>query len=170
MPRTLLIAAFVFAVFVSPLHAAETPAPAAAPAAAMPAVAGNDDLGPSEARTAKMRARYNKIPPEQKEEIRKKAERRMQERFERLSPQQQQQVVGLQEQVAKLDKEERSIFLARIHQKAYLERQQKKAMKEQQGKATTPVPTATPASAPAAITPTATPAAAPSEPAKPVSP
>ncbi len=116
--------------------------------------------GPSEARVGKMRGRWSKMTPEQREEMRKKATRRLEERYERLSPQEQAQINGISAQIDKLSKEQRSIMLARIHQKAYQERQQKKLMKEQEDKA---------AEKPAAAAPA--PAAAPAAPAgKPASP
>jgi hypothetical protein len=129
----------------APAPKAETPA---APAAAAPAAVS--DPGASEARVSKMRDRWRKMTPKQKEEMRQKADRRLQERYERLSPQEQAQINTLIAEAEKLNKEQRSIFLAQIHEKAYKERQQKKLMKDEETK-----PVADPtAAAPAAASPT----------------
>jgi hypothetical protein len=165
--RSLLIAAaFVFMAL--PAFAEEKPAaapaqaaePAAAPAPkaaapATPAAAAVADPGASEARVSKMRDRWRKMTPKQKDDMRQKADRRLQERYERLSPQEQAQVNSIVTEVGKLNKEQRSIFLAKVHESAFKERQQKKLMKDEETKPiasppAAPVPAAAPPTAPVA--------------------
>jgi hypothetical protein len=127
--------------------------------AAPPTPTADGGAPPSENRVARMRDRWRKMTPEQREEMKTKAARRLQERYERLSPQEQTQVTGIMDQIGKLSREQRSILLARVHQKAAQERTQRRLIKEQEAKPDA-MPAATPASAPA-------PAAPPAEPAKP---
>ncbi len=120
----------------------------------VPAAATQGSPPASEARIGKMRDRWRKMTPEQREDMRKKASRRLQERYERLSPQEQTQLNNIESEIAKLSREQRSVLMARVHKKSYDERQQRKAMKEQEAKgaaAGSPPPVATPgAPAPAA--------------------
>src|SRR5262245_47160947 len=109
--RHLAVAAFVIAVLACPPVHAQQAAPAqqaAAPAAAA-------DPGASEAQISKMRERWRKMPAQQREEMRQKAERRLKERYERLSPQEQAQINTLHDEIAKLNKEQRSIFRAQYN-------------------------------------------------------
>ncbi len=83
-----------------------------------------------EKREGKMRDRWRKMTPEQRDEMRQKAERRLQERFERLSQQEQGQVNNILAEMDKLSKEQRSVLMAMVHQKSYKSGQQKKKMEE----------------------------------------
>jgi hypothetical protein len=136
-----LIPAFAFAVLICPPVFAEEPAAApvgpsepqaAAPQAAAPAAVA--DPGASEARRSKMRGRWTKMTPQQREEMRQKAARRLQERYERLSPQEQAQINTIFAEVGKLNKEQRSVYLAQLHEQEYKQREQKKLMKAQETK------------------------------------
>jgi hypothetical protein len=126
---------------------AETPA--AAPAPSAKATVSTDDK-----REGKMRDRWRKMTPEQREEMRKKAERRLQERYERLSQTEQGSVNTIMAEMEKLSKDQRSVLMARIRQKAHKDRLQRKVMKEMEKKATPAV--VIPAVAPPTVaTPTA---------------
>ncbi len=146
-----LLAALALAVFPGlPLHAGDGPqVSVTASEKTPPAKAGKakqglkaDEKGAvSETRIKRMRSRWRKMTPEQRAEMRQKAARRLKERFERLSPQEQNQITGIMAQVEKMNREQRSILLAKINQKAYKERQRKRLMKEQAVKGIT-APTA----------------------------
>jgi hypothetical protein len=144
----------------SPLRAEEHPAPAApvvaAPAVTAPAVAAPVAEAPKveapkvetpktetaektgekttkpvdEKRVGKMRERWKKMTPEQRDEMRKKAERRLGERYDRLKSNEQTTINGIMSEIEKLNKEQRSILMAKIRQKASNERKQRKLMKE----------------------------------------
>jgi hypothetical protein len=80
--------------------------------------------------TGKMRARYKKMTPEQREELRKKAEGRLGERYDRLKTAEQENIKSILADIAKLNKEQRSILMAKIRQQAHKDRLQRKAMKD----------------------------------------
>lgn len=131
----------LFSVLSQPLAAETAPAPAAPPAAESPkaevpkadalkAELGKTDAPPDEKRVGQMRERWRKMTPEQREEMRKKAERRLQERYDRLKPDQQGKVNMILADVDKLSREEKSILMAKIRQKAHKERLQRKMLKD----------------------------------------
>lgn len=128
-------------------HAA-APAPAAAPVAA-PAAHEEPKAEPvkteepkaeaakpapekqvGEKQVGKMRDRWKKMTPEQRNEMRKKAEARLGERYERLKTSEQDTIKNIMAEISKLSKEERSILMAKIKQQASKERAQRKLMKE----------------------------------------
>ncbi len=165
--RLALIPAFVLAALLAMPAAAETPAAApatkAAPAAKAPA--GNvTDL--DDKRMGKMRDRWRKMTPEQRDEMRQKAERRLQERYERLSAGEQGAVNSIMADMDKLSKEQRSILMAKVRQKSYKEHIQRKLMKEMEDKAPAAKMDAAPKTeaAPAAAEPAPAPAAPASAP------
>ncbi|NDE91022.1 MAG: hypothetical protein EB059_07810 [Alphaproteobacteria bacterium] len=137
-----------------PVAAPITPAPEApkvdapkveAPHAETPKAehAKTETAKPEEKQTGKMRDRWKKMTPEQREEMRKKAENRLGERYDRLKTAQQENIKGILANINKLDKEERSILMARIRQQAHKDRVQRKAMKEME-KAKSEAPAADP--------------------------
>lgn len=149
--------------------------PAFAEAPAVPAKGGDDAPAAAqldEKREGKMRDRWRKMTPEQRDEMRQKADRRLQERFDRLSPQEQEQITAILASMDKLPKEQRSILNAKIAQKKYRDRQQRKLMddlkKSQKGEAVMEKVSA-PAKPEKPVEPTAAAPAAPAapEPAKP---
>ena len=83
--------------------------------------------------TGKMRARYKKMTPEQREELRKKAENRLGERYDRLKTAEQENIKTILAEIGKLNKEQRSILMAKIRQQAHKDRMQRKAMKDMEG-------------------------------------
>lgn len=99
------------------------------PSAAKPA--GEKPVG-------KMRDRWKKMTPEQKEEMRKKAENRLNDRYDRLKTAEQETIKNILAQITKLSKEERSILMARIRQQATKDRAQRKVMKDMEHKKEAP--------------------------------
>jgi pyruvate dehydrogenase E2 component (dihydrolipoamide acetyltransferase) len=129
MPRLTPASLFAFAVAVLfSLPLAAQPAvetPSAAPAKPAAAAKPVDDK-----RKGQIRDRWSKLSPEKKDEIRKKAEQRLDERYGKLQPAEQKKIEDLLGEVEKLSKEERSVFLAKLRQKSSKAFQQKKKMKE----------------------------------------
>ncbi len=125
-----------------------TPAPAEAPApvAAAPEVpkvetpkvepaksepAKTESAKPANDKSAEKRTtRWKKMTPQQKEELRKKAENRLSERYDRLKTVEQETIKNIMAEISKLNKEERSILMAKIKQQASKERAQRKTMKD----------------------------------------
>lgn len=107
---------------------AEAPAVMAVPAAEAPKEKAAKPV--DEKRIGKMRERWRKMTPEKRDEIRKKADRRLNERYERLKPAEQTQVNNVVSDIEKLSKEQRSIVLAKVRQKAYKDNQQRKMMRD----------------------------------------
>lgn len=106
-------------------------APAFAEAPAAPAKGGDDTPAATqldEKREGKMRDRWRKMTPEQRDEMRQKADRRLQERFDLLSQPEQEQINAIIGDMDKLSKEQRSILNAKIAQKKYRDRQKRKLM------------------------------------------
>lgn len=165
--RTLTLAALL-ALLSAPVFAETTPPAKAAPVAPAASTAKPDDMKAAtdvdEKREGKMRDRWRKMTPEQRDEMRQKAERRLQERFERLTQQEQTQITGIMAEMDKLGKEQRSVLMARIHEKAYKDRQQRKLMEEVEKQK--PAPATPEAAAPEAPATPVTPAT----PATPVTP
>lgn len=157
MPFRLLLSTLVMILAAMPLWA-ETAAPAAAPAAPAPAAEAPKVEAPKvetpkaetpaaapaaeeqkadangkqydQKRVSKMRERWRKMTPEQRDEMRKKAERRLGERYDRLKSTEQDNIKNIMSEIDKLSKEQRSILMAKIRQKAYKDRQQRKMMKD----------------------------------------
>ncbi|MBY0428168.1 MAG: DUF3106 domain-containing protein, partial [Alphaproteobacteria bacterium] len=126
---------------------------AAAPAAPAPAVAAPEAPKAEPAKTeptkeaekpagekpmGKMRDRWKKMTPEQRAEMRKKAETRLGERYDRLKTAEQETIKNIMAEIGKLSKEQRSILMAKIRQQASKERMQRKAMKEMEQKKEAP--------------------------------
>lgn len=130
---------------------AEAPAVMAVPSAEAPKEKAAKPV--DEKRIGKMRERWRKMTPEKRDEIRKKADRRLNERYERLKPAEQTQVNNVVSDIEKLSKEQRSIVLAKVRQKAFKDNQQRKMMRDldkatkKQGKSESiePAPLAEPA-------------------------
>lgn len=127
---------------------AKTETPAAEPAKAEPAKTESSKSSGEKA-TGKMRDRWKKMTPEQREEMRKKAEGRLGERFERLKTAEQEAIKTIMTEINKLNKEQRSILMAKIRQQAHNDRVQRKAMKDME-KNKKESPAADPNAAPAA--------------------
>lgn len=70
---------------------------------------------------AVMRDRWRKMTADQREEMRKKAERRLQEHFDKLSPEEQQQISAILTAMEKLSPEQKSLLKARMRQRFYQE-------------------------------------------------
>lgn len=103
---------------------------AEAPAAEAPkAEAKTEAAKPAEKSVGKMRDRWKKMTPEQKEEMRKKAESRLSERYDRLKTAEQETIKNIMAEISKLNKEQRSILMAKIRQQASKDRAARKAMK-----------------------------------------
>lgn len=133
MVRLAATALAVLMVLSSPVFAQTAPAPAApAVDAVKNAVAGavEANTAPDDKRMGQMRERWRKMTPEQRDDMRKKSERRLQERYDRLKPEQQNKINGIIGDLDKLTKEEKSILMAKVRQKSYKERQQRKLLKE----------------------------------------
>ncbi len=84
---------------------------------------------PTEKSVGKMRDRWKKMTPEQKEEMKKKAEGRLGERYDRLKTAEQDTIKNIMAEISKLNKEQRSILMAKIRQQASKDRAARKAMK-----------------------------------------
>lgn len=84
---------------------------------------------PTEKSVGKMRDRWKKMTPEQKEEMKKKAEGRLGERYDRLKTAEQETIKNIMAEISKLNKEQRSILMAKIRQQASKDRAARKAMK-----------------------------------------
>lgn len=124
-------------------------APAATPAAPAPAVATPEPAKAEPEKTeaakpvgekpmGKMRDRWKKMTPEQRDEMRKKAETRLGERYDRLKTAEQETIKNIMAEITKLNKEERSVLMAKIRQQASKERAQRKAMKDMEQKKEAP--------------------------------
>ena len=98
----------------------------------------------------KRRDRYKKMSPEQKEEMRKKAELRMGERFDRLKTAEQESIKNILAEISKLSKEQRSILNAKIKQQSRSDRMQRKVMKDMENNKTGTNKKEVPATNPAA--------------------
>ena len=93
-------------------------------------VAKPADKAADDKSAAKRRDRYKKMSPEQKDEMRKKAEHRMGERFDRLKTAEQESIKNILAEINKLSKEQRSILNAKIKQQSRTQAMQRKAMKD----------------------------------------
>lgn len=91
-----------------------------------------------EKQVGKMRDRWKKMTPEQRNEMRKKAETRLGERYDRLKTAEQETIKNIMGEISKLNKEQRSILMAKIKQQASKERAQRKVMKDMENKKEAP--------------------------------